>query len=210
MLPRAFYLQDALSLARALIGKRLVHIGADGVRTSGIITETEAYLGEQDDASHTYKGRSERTRIAWEDTGRAYVYLIYGMHCCFNITCAADGVPHMVLVRALQPETGLEAMKARRAADGMLNLCSGPGKLCKAMGIDRSLYGERLWESRRLFVEDTLHTPPVLATPRIGIDYAERSKHEPWRFVWAGSEYLSRPWKKELQLLQQTEQEKRK
>ena len=123
------------------------------------------------------------------------------------LSCDADGVPHMVLIRALQPETGLETMKARRAADGMLNLCSGPGKLCKAMGIDRSLYGERLWQSSRLFVEDTLHTPPVLTTPRIGIDYAERCKNEPWRFVWAGSEYLSRPWKKELQLLQQTEKE---
>ena len=207
MLPRDFYLQDALTLAHALIGKRLVHIDEQGIRTAGLITETEAYLGAQDDASHTYRGKSERTRAAWEDTGRAYIYLIYGMHCCFNITCDADGVPHMVLIRALQPEAGIDAMKQRRATDDIRNLCSGPGKLCKAMGIDRSLYGERLWQSGRLFVEDTLRTPPVAATPRIGIDYAERCKNEPWRFIWAGSGYLSRPWKKELQLLQQTEKE---
>ena len=207
MLPREFYIQDALTAARALIGKRLVHIDENGIRTAGIITETEAYLGEQDDASHTYKGKSERTRAAWSDTGLAYVYLIYGMHCCFNITCDREGVPHMVLIRSLMPETGLEAMKARRGTEEIHNLCSGPGKLCKAMGIDRALYGESLWESRRLFVEDTLRTPPVLTTPRIGIDYAERCKNEPWRFVWAGSEWLSRPWKKELQQLQQAEQE---
>ena len=187
---RDFFLRDTLTVARELVGTVLCRRTAEGV-TRGVIVETEAYLGERDDAAHTYKGRSERTRVAWKAGGKAYVYLIYGMYCCFNITAGPEDCPEMVLVRALQPVDGLDIMAARRGTDQEKNLCSGPGKLCMAMDIGRALYGEDLCESDGLWLERGTAPARIAATPRINIDYAERCKNEPWRFIDPDSSYLS-------------------
>ena len=112
-LPAAFYLQDTVEVARQLIGKRLVH-RVNGQELSAIICETEAYTGFSDKACHSYKGRTERTEVMFEAGGRAYVYLIYGMYCCFNITTREAGVPEAVLIRAACPLEGIETMRALR------------------------------------------------------------------------------------------------
>ncbi|MEA4912734.1 MAG: DNA-3-methyladenine glycosylase [Oscillospiraceae bacterium] len=190
-LRRDFFAGETLDTARALLGQVLVRVTQEGT-TRGVIVETEAYLGERDDAAHTYKGRSERTRVAYGDSGCAYIYLIYGMHCCFNITTGQPGAPEMVLLRALAPVEGLPLMAARRGTDKPRALCSGPGKLCRAMAIDRSLYGEDLCASERLFVERGAPPAHIAATPRIGVEYAELCRGELWRFVDADSPYLSR------------------
>ncbi|MEA5050542.1 MAG: DNA-3-methyladenine glycosylase [Oscillospiraceae bacterium] len=188
---REFFERGALTVARALLGQTLVRVTAQG-ETRGVIVETEAYLGELDDAAHTYRGPSERTRVAYGDSGCAYVYLVYGLHCCLNITAGAPGVPEMVLLRALEPVGGLPLMAQRRGAQEARLLCAGPGRLCRAMAVDRSLYGEDLCESGQLFVEYGAPPPHIAATPRIGVDYAEKCRGEPWRFIDTDSRFLSR------------------
>lgn len=188
---RDFFERDTLEVARALLGQVLVRVTDEGT-TRGVIVETEAYLGQRDDAAHTYKGRSERTRAAYGDSGCAYVYLIYGMHCCFNITAGSPGVPEMVLLRALAPIEGLPLMAARRGTEKEKALCSGPGKLCRAMAIDRSLYGEDLCGSGRFYLESGVTPAHIVATPRIRVDYAQLCREEPWRFTDADSPFLSR------------------
>ena len=179
-LERDFYRMDALTLAPALLGKVLVH-DAEGVMTSGVITETEAYVGPKDKAAHTYNGRrTTRTEIVFGDGGYAYVYLVYGMHCCFNVTANIIGKPECVLVRALEPLEGIDVMTERRRNGKPENLCSGPGRLCEAMGITRELYGEDLCGERLYILEG--EAVRYEASPRIGIDYAEEYRDVCWRF----------------------------
>lgn len=144
ILPRSFYQQDGLQLARTLLGKVLLRRVGDQL-TAGRIVETEAYLGEQDPAAHSYKGNTQRTRIQFGPGGYAYVYLIYGMHCCMNIVAAPEGVPHVVLLRALEPVVGLDWMEQRRHTHRTANLCSGPGKLCQAMAMTGPAMGWTFW-----------------------------------------------------------------
>lgn len=189
-LEREFFLRDGISLARALLGKTLVHRSPEG-ETRGVIVETEAYMGELDKAAHSYKRRENgRTNIQYREGGHAYIYLIYGMHCCFNITANAADVPECVLIRALEPSGGTELMRLRRRQEQAEALCSGPGKLCAAMGIDRSLYGEDLC-GERLFLLDEGRTPDISVGRRINIDYAEEAADFPWRFTVRGSRFLS-------------------
>lgn len=193
ILPRQFYQQDGLTLAKALLGKVLFRF-RDGRLTGGRIVETEAYLGMEDPAAHSYKGNTPRTRIQFGAGGYAYVYLIYGMHCCMNIVAAPEGVPHVVLLRALEPVTGLEWMEQRRHTNRVDNLCSGPGKLCQAMAIDRSCYGMDLL-GEELWLEDGPEVPPqqIAVSKRIHIDYAGEAANWPYRFSVANSPYLSAP-----------------
>ncbi len=193
ILPRSFYQQDGLQLARALLGKVLLRRVGDQL-TAGRIVETEAYLGEQDPAAHSYKGNTQRTRIQFGPGGYAYVYLIYGMHCCMNIVAAPEGVPHVVLLRALEPVVGLDWMEQRRHTHRTANLCSGPGKLCQAMAIDRSCYGMDLL-GEELWLEDAPTVPEeqVAVSRRIHIDYAGEAADWPYRFCVADSPYLSAP-----------------
>lgn len=193
ILPRSFYQQDGLQLARALLGKVLLRRVGDQL-TAGRIVETEAYLGEQDPAAHSYKGNTQRTRIQFGPGGYAYVYLIYGMHCCMNIVAAPEGVPHVVLLRALEPVVGLDWMEQRRHTHRTANLCSGPGKLCQAMAIDRSCYGMNLL-GEELWLEDAPTVPEeqVAVSRRIHIDYAGEAADWPYRFCVADSPYLSAP-----------------
>lgn len=195
---RAFFTQDPVTLARRLLGQRLVRTHR-GRRTGGIIVETEAYLGIADRAAHTHGGRrTERNRTMWGTGGHAYVYFIYGMHCCMNVVAGHDQDPVAVLIRALQPDEGKTGMYRRRpAARRDLDLCSGPGKLCQALGIDRRLDGVDLVADDRLFVEllqqRQLPTRTITVGPRVGVDYAGEWAAKPLRFTIAGNANVSRP-----------------
>lgn len=195
-LGRRFYAsRDGLALARALLGKRLVVPAAEGARVSGRIVETEAYLGAEDKAAHSYRNRrTARTETMFAVGGTAYVFFVYGMHHQFNVVAGPEGLPHAVLIRAVEPEEGLELMRERRPSKSDRELTSGPGKLCRALGIDRGFDGEDLL-GRRVWIEDAggAFDPEEIASgPRIGIAYAEEYAHKPWRFWLKGNIYVSR------------------
>ena len=190
-LPRTFYTRGTLRVAQELIGKLLVHESPDG-RTCGRIVETEAYLGPLDPAAHSYKRRRDgRTSIQYGDGGYAYIYLIYGMYYCLNIVTNGPGLPEVVLLRALEPIDGLELMELRRKTDKLKNLCSGPGKLCQAMGVDSSLYGADLVNGPLYLTDDPSFSAEVEASKRINIDYAGEARDYLWRFTAKGSPFLS-------------------
>lgn len=187
-----FYRRDTLTVARELIGCTLVS-RADGAETRGVIVETEAYRGRVDPAAHSYRGRTERVRALYEGKGLAYIYLIYGIHCCLNFSSGPENEPECVLIRALEPVGGVDIMSSRRGTDKPAALCSGPGKLCSAMGITRQLYGARLFDPLSpLTVEAGPGGLSVDASPRIGIDYAADAKNWLWRFTMSGNKYLSK------------------
>jgi len=187
-LVESFYQRhDVLLIAKELIGKSLFsYIGK--TLTAGIIIETEAYRGPEDRACHAFNHRRTlRTEVMFHDGGIAYVYLCYGMHNMLNIVTATSGIPHAVLIRAITPTHGLETMLQRRNKMKVdRTLTNGPGSVCQAFGITRdhnglSLQGPTLW------IEDTdLKVDPlqIIATPRIGIDYAGPDANLPWRFVY--------------------------
>lgn len=184
-LPLQFYRRNTESVARELIGKKLVHLKNSEI-TSGLIIETEAYLGIKDPACHTYGGRkTERVKSMYLNGGFSYVYFIYGMHYCFNVVTQTPEQPEAVLIRALYPLDGIEIMRARRQTFLEKNLCSGPAKLCKAMSIDRSsdglsLKGPELWIENSVPFEDIQKY--IKRSSRIGIDYAGEAKNWPLRF----------------------------
>ena len=188
-LPREFYLRDGLTVARDLIGKKLVTNLPDGV-TSGIIVETEAYMGAIDAATHSYKGLTERTKIFFGAGGFVYVYLIYGRNICTNVVANVENVPEAVLIRALEPVDGIELMKRRRGKNNLRDLCSGAGKLSQALGITKDFYGADLC-GEEIFIETTDFRADVMTTKRINIDYAGEAANYLWRFVAAGNKFLS-------------------
>ena len=188
-LDREFYLRDGVTVARELIGKKLVTNLPEGV-TGGIIVETEAYMGTRDAAAHTYRGKTERTKIFYGAGGFVYVYLIYGMYICTNVVANIADVPEAVLIRALEPTDGVELMKLRRGKKNLRELCSGPGKLSQALGVTKNFYGADLC-GEEIFIEPTNFQARVAATKRINIDYAGAAADYPWRFVAADSKFLS-------------------
>ncbi len=193
MLPREFYNQNVCDVAVGLLGKRLVHRTFEGT-TSGIIVETEAYNGACDRGAHSYPNRlTERTRVQFGEGGYAYVYLIYGMHCCFNIVANLPGRPEAVLIRALEPCEGVDIMRRRRNCNDVLNLCSGPGKLTAALGITCEDYGADLCGGK-LYVEEYMDPGPeeICVSPRINIDYAGESSELPWRYFIRGNRFVSK------------------
>lgn len=180
-LPRAFYDRDTETVARELLGKHLVH-SAGGVEKRGRIVEVEAYVGAHDLAAHSSKGITPRTRVMYGPPGHAYVYLIYGMHHCLNLVTEREGHGAAVLLRALEP------------LDNIAGNTRGPGLLCKALGIDRSFNGADLLGDV-LFVEDPgapAAAPEIVATPRIGVDYAGEWALRPLRFHIRDSDWVSR------------------
>lgn len=196
-LNRNFYLKSADELAPALLGKVLVHKTAEGV-TSGIIVETEAYIGPDDKGAHSCGGvPTARTAVMFGQGGFAYVYLIYGMYSCFNVVANVKDKPEAVLIRALEPLDGIELMKKRRGTDNLQNLCSGPGKLCSALGITREQSGTDLCGSE-LFILDkpALPTSEIAVSPRINIDYAEEYRDVLWRYFVKDSKFVSKVPKK--------------
>ncbi|WP_194847464.1 DNA-3-methyladenine glycosylase [Candidatus Neptunochlamydia vexilliferae] len=180
--PLLFYQEEeVVEVAQALLGKYLF-TSFEGQLTGGMIIETEAYKGAEDKACHAYGERkTARTQVMFEPGGVAYIYLCYGIHHLFNIVTHKEGTPHAVLVRALAPTHGTETMEKRRK--GAKKLTGGPGTLTQALGIQTHHSGIPL-TGNEIWLED--HGAPlgkIIATPRIGIDYAEEHKNLPWRFL---------------------------
>ncbi len=198
-LPREFYTRpNVLTVARALLGKLLVVPTREGTRVSGIIVETEAYRGPQDRASHAYGGRrTKRTETMYAIGGTAYVYFVYGMYNQFNVVTNVRDIPHAVLVRALEPVEGIEIMRQRRHTHSDHQLTNGPGKLCIALGIDRSLDRADL-TGNTVWLEQGKPVPrsKIVFGPRVGIDYAEEWIDKPWRFWIRDNPFVSRRPKK--------------
>ena len=179
-LPRAFYAGKTLKVARALLGKHLVHVQQGKERRARIV-EVEAYLGPHDLAAHTSKGLTPRTKTMFGPPGHVYVYLIYGIHHCMNVVTEPEGVGAAVLLRALEPLAGIAGKT------------SGPGLLCKAMGIDKRHNGHDLL-SDSLHIEDPgERSPKIVRRPRIGVDYAGEWAAKPLRFYIAGNPHVSKP-----------------
>jgi DNA-3-methyladenine glycosylase len=186
VLPRSFYGRPTVEVARDLLGKVLVH-----GPTAGRIVETEAYLGLDDLAAHASRGLTARTRVLFGPPGHAYVYFIYGKYECLNLVAEPDGKPGCVLIRAIEPLSGLELMRARRpAARRIEDLASGPARLALALDITRRHYGADVTRGpltvRKLDLEPPIE---VLATPRIGITHCA---DWPLRFLASGSRFVSR------------------
>jgi DNA-3-methyladenine glycosylase len=190
-LPRAFYEQKTIDVAKQLLGKYLVRKHSEG-DTVGRIVETEAYIGPQDLACHASKGRTARTEVMFGEPGHAYVYFIYGFYNMLNLVTEKKDYPAAVLIRAAEPVDGVKLMKSRRQLDKLRELASGPGKLCQAFAVDRSLNGADLCGDV-LYVEDRGEPVPKFnATSRIGVDYAGKWKDKLYRFLIRNSEYVSK------------------
>jgi DNA-3-methyladenine glycosylase len=190
-LARNFYEQLTVQAAQRLLCKYLVRVHPDGV-TTGMILETEAYVGLGDKASHASRGQTPRNAVMFGPAGFAYVYVIYGMHYCLNAVTEHEGYPAAVLIRAVQPCEGLELMRARRRKEDIRLLANGPGNLCQAFGIERGLNGADLCGDI-LFVEDRKVNPAeIVTTTRVGVGYAGPWKEMPWRFYIAGQPGISK------------------
>jgi len=197
ILPRAFYERDTVTVARELLGQIVVHEPARGETTAGRIVEVEAYvtqyLGERDRAAHSDRGLTPRTRIIFGPGGHAYVYFVYGMHECLNVVAEPAGIPGCVLIRALQPVAGIEAMQRRRPGEKRLDrLCSGPGNLTRAMEITRRHYGADLTSGRLTIRAGPPAIETVTAAGRIGIRHGGEW---PLRFYLAENVAVTRPLK---------------
>jgi DNA-3-methyladenine glycosylase len=205
--PVSLLTSDTLAAARSLLGAVLEHRSPEGV-TAGRIVETEAYL-QGDPACHANRGETPRTKVMFGPPGRAYVYLIYGMHQCFNVVTRPAGTGEAVLIRALEPLAGLDLMRLRRGSTIKdMNLCNGPAKLVQAMGLGAGHYGANLIGSGagsgggsgargalRLLAADSypggMPAAPLIAGPRVGISVAADL---PYRFYFKGNRYVSKPW----------------
>jgi DNA-3-methyladenine glycosylase len=193
-LPASFYTRpDVLQISKDLLGKVLV-TDIDGKITSGIITETEAYMAPEDKASHAFNNkRTPRTDAFYNTGGIGYVYLCYGIHHLFNIVTNVENIPHAILIRSAEPLEGIDYMLQRRKKQKIdKTLTTGPGALAQALGITRlhnkiSLLGNIVW------VEDrNITVPTIQATTRVGIDYAAEYKDKPWRYYIEGNKWVSK------------------
>ncbi len=192
---RSFYERKTLIVAQDLLGCILVHKSLNN-EISGRIVETEAYLGTHDKAAHSYSGRhTPRMDPLYKRGGFAYIYQLHGYNYCFNVVTEKAEVPQAVLIRALEPNVGLELMAQHRRIDlssGKLkNLTNGPSKLCQALGIDTSLNGIDLCGDEVFITKGEDLKQQVMATPRININYAEEDRNKPWRFLIKGNEFVS-------------------
>ena len=182
ILPQSFYLRPTLTVARDLLGARLVRI-LDGVRLAGIIIEAEAYVGEDDLGCHASVGRTLRNSVMFGSPGNAYVYFTYGMHWMLNAVTEKEGFPAAVLIRAIEPVEGTDIISLRRHGRDTL----GPAKLTQALGIDRTLNGARLFDSDSgLWIEagSPISSGDIITSPRVGLNTVpEPWKSMPWRFL---------------------------
>lgn len=183
-LKEEFFMEPTLTVAKNLLGKVLVRKDERG-ETRVIITETEAYLGFHDKASHASRGLTPRTKLMFGNGGHAYIYLIYGMHYCFNIVTEREGYPAAVLIRGILSETEFPVKSETRFPTG--KMISGPGRTAKYMNIDKFLNGEDIVESEKLWVEClpqsvNLKKSKIKSAPRVGVDYAGEWAKKPWRF----------------------------
>ncbi|GAB4092716.1 DNA-3-methyladenine glycosylase [Flaviaesturariibacter terrae] len=194
ILPVSYYEHhDPVALARDLIGKLLI-TEFGGERTSGRIVETEAYRGTEDRASHAFRGRTRRTEVMFGPAGRAYVYLCYGIHQMFNIVTNVEGVPHAILVRALEPVEGIETMLRRSGKSVQdASLTRGPGNVGKALGFHTAQCGLPLTGPQVRIADDGFRYPEaaIEASPRIGVAYAGADAALPYRFFVRGHPSVS-------------------
>ncbi|MET3036594.1 DNA-3-methyladenine glycosylase [Chryseobacterium sp. NRRL B-14859] len=196
-LPLSYYSnQDVLFLAQDLLGK-VLFTEVNGEITAGIIVETEAYFGTKDKASHAYGGRrTNRTEPLYSHGGISYVYLCYGIHHLFNVVTSVEDDPHAVLIRAVEPLIGKEIMESRRSMPASrAAISSGPGSAAKALGIDKSFNKKNL-DGNEIWIEDQsiqYSSDNIIASPRIGVAYAQEDALLPWRFFVKNNKYVSKP-----------------
>lgn len=197
IIERDFFARPTLVVARELLGQRLIR-EVNGQRLNGLIVETEAYIGPDDTASHASKGRTPRTETMFGPPAQTYVYLIYGMYYMLNIVTEQVDFPAAVLIRAIEPLEGIETMRINRRqhnAKSMANLTNGPGKLCQALHIDRTLHNWDVSCGQQLWLEsgEPLAERAIAAGPRVGIDYARASdRAAPWRFWLRDNRFVSK------------------
>lgn len=191
---REFYMRDAVTVGKDILGKIIVKKTADGRIMSGRITEVEAYMGTTDKASHSYGGRrTKRTEVMYKEGGYSYVFLIYGMYECFNVTAGREGDPQAVLIRGVEPLENKNLMWEKRKVKKEKDISNGPGKLTKALGITREDNGADLTEGENLWLEDDGYkVKDIVETTRIGIDYAEEDALKLWRFYTKDSIFVSK------------------
>lgn len=196
-LPLSFYRRDdVVSIARELLGKHL-YTRVDGQICGGTIIETEAYRGPDDRGSHAYLNKiTPRNQMMYKAGGKVYMYICYGIHDMLNIVTGEEGMSHAILIRAIEPHTGIEAMRERRDIyDNDRRLCQGPGALAKALGLKKhfngvDILGDEIWieESNIVYTEQQ-----VVEAPRVGMNFEGPYKTIPWRFYVKGNQYVSRP-----------------
>lgn len=172
ILPREFYSKDTVTVAKNLLGKKIIRkIGRQEI--SGIITETEAYRHDDDPASHAFKKITDRNRIMFEEVGSAYVYFTYGMYFCFNIVAKSPKIAAgAVLIRAIEPVKGIEIMQKNRGKVNLKNLVNGPAKITQALNITKEHYGLDLTKKSKLYISEGIKPKQISASPRIGITKA--------------------------------------
>jgi len=187
-LPRSFYCRDTKEVARDLLGKVLVHRTADGI-TKGKIVETEAYYGPDDPASHAYKGGTKRARIMWGKPGIAYVYFTYGMHYLLNVVTEEEGKAGAVLIRALEPQEGIDLMKKRRGLSEVNTLTNGPARLTQALDITTRENGIDLTRGDLRIEEGKDEEFEIISAQRIGIKAGKEAK---LRFYIKGNKFISK------------------
>lgn len=201
-LERDFYLRDSVTVAKDLLGKYLVH-RVEGEEVTGKIVEVEAYMGPEDKAAHSYNNRrTDRNEIMYGLGGFSYVYFIYGMYHCMNIVVEEIGKPQAILIRALEPISGLNFMARNRYSKNLeelskkekIGLTNGPGKLCQALKIHRNQNGQDLCADKLYILadDDKDINFEVISTTRINIDYAEEAVYYPWRFYIKDNTYVSK------------------
>jgi len=187
MISRDFFTQNTSTIARQLLGTRLVHLES-GRRLSGLIVETEAYRGEEDQGCHARAGLTPRTRVMYGQPGHAYVYFTYGMHWMLNFVAEPEGFPAAVLIRAILPTEGLDVIASRRDGQPFERWTDGPAKLCRALDIDGRHHGLDLCAPQaEIFVEQGERVPDSAVTtgPRVGLNNVpEPWKSIPWRYIW--------------------------
>lgn len=179
MLPREFYYKDTVTVARSILGKRVIR-KIRGTEISGIITETEAYKHTDDPASHAFAKQTDRNKAMFGDVGHAYVYFTYGMHYCFNVVARHPKIKAgAVLIRSIEPEKGINKMQKNRGITNLKNLTNGPAKLTQALEITKEHYGVDLTKDSKLYITDGIKHGKIYASPRVGI---KKATDKLWNF----------------------------
>jgi len=189
--PISFYARPSYVVAPELLGCLIVR-QIDDEQVIGRIVETEAYLGQDDAASHAFKGLKPRNRVMFCRAGHAYVYLIYGIHHCLNVVTGHEGEGQAVLIRALEPIQGLAHMRSGRGDRAVRHLCNGPGKLCQAMAIDRVWDGHDLTIGQGLWIcPGPVPVEEIRSSPRIGVGGDAQARQANWRYFLSGNPHIS-------------------
>lgn len=194
ILPRQFFIRETNVVAQDMLGKFLIR-QTGNTTIIGRITEVESYRGEDDLACHASKGRTPRCEVMFGQAGHAYVYLIYGMYNCLNVVTESVDFPAAILIRSVEPVTGIPFMEARRKSDKLTNLTTGPGKLTQAFDITRDLNGEDMTTSEQLFIAENgipALAKDVVSTTRVGVEYAGKDALLHWRYYLKNSQFISR------------------